>query len=196
MILTKESVKAAVLAKGYKWFADRPNIVMIRTELDVPDSFNDWCTITYPDGSGETFKAFQNTTDPGLYWLEHPMNTLGTAVLAPGQYIDSHQIGFHQGKPDHEALVQVGKLTVYRNPDRTGKRDSKKWTTETGLFGINIHGSGKNAPSTVIGKWSAGCQVFSKWADKEEFVAICKKFKLLTKNRFTLTLINEKDLKA
>lgn len=195
MILTAEKVKAAVIAKGYKWFTDRPNIVMIRTELDVPDTFNDWCTVTYNDGKNEVFKYFQNTTDPGLYWLQNPMNKLGTAVLVPGQYIDSHAIGFHQSKQDHEALVQVGKVKVYRNPDRTGKRDSAKSVVDEGLFGINIHGSGKVAPSKVIGKWSAGCQVFSKWSDKDEFVAICKKFKLLTKNKFTLTLINEKDLK-
>jgi len=45
-----------------------------------------------------------------------------------------------------------------------------------------------------IGPWSAGCQVHASWANKEEMVTICEKFKQPTGNRFTYTLINEKDL--
>ena len=50
------------------------------------------------------------TTDPGLYYLEHPMNVDGTAILIPGQYIGSHKTGLHKG--DH-ALIQCGKLRVW-----------------------------------------------------------------------------------
>lgn len=140
-------------------------------------------------------KSYIITTDPGTYWLNNPMSKLGTAVLKPGQYVNSHAIGFHQNKPEHRALVQVGKVTVYRDGDKDGVAEASA-TTETGLFGINIHGANKGMISYNIGKWSAGCQVFQNWFHKEEFLGICDKFRVAKGNKFTYTLIEEKDLAA
>jgi len=143
----------------------------------------------------ERLKVYTITTDPGAYWLEHPMNTLGAAVLKPGQWTKCWSLGFHQGKPDHEALVQTGTIQVYRDGDKDNIAEASA-TLDKGLFGINIHGSNKVGTSLKIGKWSAGCQVFNQWDKKEEFISICKMFKTAHGNKFTYTLIEEKDLAA
>jgi len=185
-----QSIMNTIKALNYIWYTDRPNIIGIRTEIDVPNVFNDFIFIEY---SGE-YKIYVITTNPGIYWLEHPENKLGTAVLKPGQYVDSHSIGFHQGKPDHRCLRQTGTLVVYRDnnhdlfSDETGTEDKG-----TG-FGVNIHGAKKVGETIKIGEFSAGCQVFNDWSHKEEFVDICEKYKIVTNNKFTYTLIKEKQI--
>jgi hypothetical protein len=148
----------------------------------------------YKDTVGkERIRTYTITTDPGTYWLLNPMSNLGTAILKPGQWENCWAIGYHQNKHDHQAMVQVGKITVYRDGDKDNVAEATA-KTETGLFGINIHGSNKNGVSSRIGKWSAGCQVFQEWTKKEEFLSICKMFKDQRKNRFTYTLVEEGDL--
>lgn len=243
MNITSELLKSTINKLGYKWYSDRPNLIGIRTTLDVPDAFNDLFTLTYtvplmPAGLGlkaqqiwlnkwafkganglpldedgkpgsntsfalqqyesskgkELTKIYANTTNPGVYWMNNPISGLGAAVLKPGQWVNCWSLGFHHSKPDHRALVQTGKITVYRDNNKDNKYQVNEAATETGLFGINIHGSGKLSPSTVIGKWSAGCQVFSNWNNKEEVMNICDNYKDLTANKFTYTLMNEVDL--
>jgi hypothetical protein len=140
----------------------------------------------------ERLRMYTTTTDPGTYWLNHPMNSLGAAVLKPGQWENCWAIGFHKNKQDHEALVQVGKVSVYRDNDKDSTAEATN-VIDTGLFGINIHGSNKVGSSAKIGKWSAGCQVFQVWLKKVEFIKICKIFKKSRNNRFTYTLIEELD---
>ena len=242
MNITIELLKNAISKKGWKWFTDRPNLIAIRSTLDVPDSFNDFFCLVYQiptmpkldlkgqqnwlnswgfkgangkplveDGSAgknttfaldeyskvvgnEVIKAYPNTTNPGVYWLNKPMSKLGTAVLKPNQWVDCWSLGFHQQKKDHRALVQTGKVTVYRDNTKDNFYQLDDSKVETGLFGINIHGSNKSGSSVRIGQWSAGCQVFSTWNHKEEVMNICEKFKTVTKNKFTYTLLDEKDL--
>lgn len=243
MNITIDLLKKAVSKLGYKWYTDRPNLIGIRSTLDVADAFNDFFCMVYsiptmPTGLSlkdqqswlnkwgfkgangqklaedgvagkntefalqqynasvgkEVLKIYQNTTNPGVYWLNNPMSKLGTAVLKPNQWVDCWSLGFHQNKSDHRALVQTGKVTVYRDNNKDNNYQLNESQVESGLFGINIHGSGKLAPSKQIGKWSAGCQVFSNWAHKEEVMDICDLFKKTTGNKFTYTLINEKDL--
>lgn len=141
----------------------------------------------------ERMRTYSITTDPGTYWLLHPMNSLGAAVLKPGQWDNCWAIGFHQNKQDHQALVQIGKISVYRDGDKDTIAEATD-KVDTGLFGINIHGANKGVTTTRIGKWSAGCQVFANWGEKEQFLSICKMFKEDRKNRFTYTLLEEKDL--
>lgn len=243
MNITIDLLKNAISKKGYKWFSDRPNLIGIRSTLDVPDSFNDIFCVVYKlpsmdsnltlieqqkflnkfgfkgsdgkplkeDGVNgkntnfaiesylkvketEILKMYPNTTNPGVYWLNNPMSKLGTAILKPNQWVDCWQLGFHK-KPDHRALVQTGgKITVYRDADLNKNYNLSESKVETGFFGINIHGAGKFKPTTVISKYSAGCQVFSNWQHKEEVMNICEFFKKHTGNKFTYTLIDEVDL--
>jgi hypothetical protein len=148
----------------------------------------------YKDTVGkERIKTYTITTDPGTYWLLHPLNSKGAAVLKPGQWENCWAMGFHKNKPDHPALVQIANISVYRDGDKDTIAEKTK-TVETGLFGINIHGSNKTGVTPSIGKWSAGCQVFQEWSNKEEFLSICKMFKEEKKNKYTYTLIEEGDL--
>jgi hypothetical protein len=242
MKITIDLLKSTVSKKGWKWYTDRPNLIGIRSTLDVPDSFNDFFCIVYSipnmckldvkgqqvflnswgfkgadgkklteDGSTgkntefalaeynkvvgtEVIKIYPLTTNPGVYWLNNPMSKLGTAVLKPNQWVDCWSLGFHQQKKDHRALVQTSKVTVYRDNNKDNFYQLSEDKVETGLFGINIHGASKTGSTLRISKYSAGCQVFSNWSNKEDVMNICENFKSVTKNKFTYTLLDEKDL--
>ena len=68
-------------------------------------------------------------------------------------------------------------------------------TKEWGYFGINIHRSNPHTESTIVEKWSAGCQVFKKIDDYNEFLEICGRARKEWGNAFTYTLLKEEDLK-
>ena len=187
MKITIQILKSTILKKKYKWFDDSINIIGIRSTLDIPDVFNDFIIVVC---EGQ-IKAWTVTTDPGTFWLNNPLNRLGTAVLKPDQYINCYSLGHHQGKSEHPALVQTGKVTVYRDNDRDNKSETGK--EDTGMFGINIHRSNSNGRTMSIGKWSAGCQVFQKKSDHDQFLEVCSMYKQSLNNKFTYTLLEEKD---
>jgi hypothetical protein len=65
-------------------------------------------------------------------------------------------------------------------------------TIEEGKFGINIHKAGNM--SSVVNKWSAGCQVFKNASDFEEFMDIVRHARDNWGNSFTYTLLEEQDI--
>jgi len=201
MSLTLDTVKKAVVSKGYKWFEDRSNkgydvnIVGIRnsqTNNEVTNHFDDTLTISYKVDGEWKFHSWPATTDPGQYWIENPISKDGTAILVPGQYRGSHKIGLHQGK--YEALRQQKPVKVYRDNDRDLEYDTDEDTIKEGIYGINIHRSNPYDQSYYVNKWSAGCQVFKKVADFHEFMDICRKAKDIWGNSFSYTLIESKEL--
>ncbi|MBA3984987.1 MAG: hypothetical protein H0X63_00020 [Flavobacteriales bacterium] len=133
------------------------------------------------------------TTDPGVFWLNNPINKLGTAVLKPGQYIDCWSIGLHQRKTDHPAFVQVDRVTVFRDNDGNSNSTTIGMKEDNGLFGINIHRGNVNGKTPKIGRWSAGCQVFQTKTDLDFILHLCEPYKRI-RNRFTYTLIAESNL--
>ncbi len=242
MNITIDILKSTVSKLGYKWYTDRPNLIGIRTTLQIPDVFNDvFCLVWKQDviptgltdikrqewlnknlfygktglplsvdgdfGSNSQFamdqynqvvgeerlKFWVITTDPGTFWLNNPYSSLGTAVLKPGQWVDCWSLGLHQGKADHPAFVQVGKVTVFRDNDKDSISE-EQGKEESGLFGINIHRSNATSKSMVIGKWSAGCMVFQTKSDHDQLRSICDQYKSKVNNRFTYTLLREKEL--
>jgi hypothetical protein len=58
------------------------------------------------------------------------------------------------------------------------------------MYGINIHKAGQN--SQDVDNWSAGCQVFQKSADFNQFMDMTTKHRNLYGNDFTYTLIDER----
>lgn len=164
---------------GYQWFDFM--IVGIRSTLDKPNEFDDLIGLV---ANGKV-TWFTGTTNPGVHWLKNIMNPKGTAVLKPGQYINTWALGLHQGK--YEALRQVKPVTVYRDKDLDDKSEETA-TTDTGLFGINIHRANEKAISKIIDKWSAGCQVLNNPADFKTLLDSCKESKL---KAFTYTLLKE-----
>lgn len=187
------SVVTVMKSKGYKFFDDgRLNIVGLRSNNPVSDSFDDYIIVLkFVLGMWKSW-TWPITTDPGAYYLQKPMNVKGCAILAPGQY-DSYKIDKHKGK--YDALCQRrGPVDVYRdnNLDKILNWIGRK--IFPGWFGINIHYAGEN--SIIVGKWSAGCQVFKRLKDWREFMALAYKHREQFGNRFVYTLFEQHDFFA
>jgi hypothetical protein len=120
------------------------------------------------------------------------MNRSGAAILKGGQYVDTYTLGTHAGK--YRALVQrLGEVTVFRDNDRDGFTNFNT-VQQSGFFGINIHRASRNKKNQAfIGLDSAGCQVFQNEADFNEMMKLAEKSAQLYGNKFTYTLIDERD---
>jgi hypothetical protein len=199
---TREQIEAALKAKGYVYFEDKANkgydvnIVGVRnssTGNKVTNVFDDMITISYKDENGAwVYKEWMNTTEPGkksVLEFDKMGISGGVARLVEGQYRGSHMIGLHQGK--YEALRQKSPVKVYRDADKDLEYDENKITE--GVYGINIHKAGQD--STWVENWSAGCQVFKRVKDFDEFMKIIKKAAKIHGNSFTYTLIESNDIK-
>jgi len=157
------------------------HIIGVRSNADEPDKFDDNIYL-FDNG---TLLCFTGTTNPGAHWLQNFLNKMGTAVLKPGQYINSWAIGKHQGV--YEALVQIRPVTVYRDSDKDLKAE-EQGTEDVGMFGINIHRANPSVTSVLIGKWSAGCQVLNNPSD---FATLMDRCRRSSKSQFTYTLLKE-----
>ena len=113
------------------------------------------------------------------------MNPKGAALLKPNQYFNTWKLDLHQGK--YTALCQRKPVTVYRDSNKNNFAEETA-VTDTGLFGINIHRANPNAVSSIIDKWSAGCQVLNNPKDFELLINKCKDSGL---KEFTYTLLKE-----
>jgi len=181
----------SVEKRGYKVFTKpyQLNIVGIRAANAKQNSFDDLICVFYKDDIGNwQFKCYPATTDPGTYYLNNPMSNLGTAAMKEGQYVDAYAQGLHKGS--YKALVQAEPVTVYRDLDRNSTFDFGT-KTSTGKYGINIHKAGKD--SDVVHTWSAGCQVFKRSADFDEFMKLTDKHREKNGNKFTYTLLDERE---
>ena len=89
---------------------------------------------------------FSASTDPGWYWIEHPMDPKGCAILTEATHL--FKLGKQQGQ--YPALVQAEDFVVWRL-DTDGKKRRRK-----GNVDIHIHSGG---PRMNVGSFSAGCQV-------------------------------------
>jgi hypothetical protein len=181
--------------KNYKVFKNTKghdlNIVGIRTSSIDANTFNDWITVFYTFDKRWNFFAFPATTDPGTYWRKKLMNVKGTAVMKPGQYRKAYRIGKHNDQ--YKALRQQGNVTVYRDANRDNKLDTEGMPEDSGIFGINIHRAGEHTASTLVNKWSAGCQVFQDPDHFLFFLTLCERGRDKFSNSFTYTLLKEED---
>lgn len=171
---TLDSVLKTMEVLGYAIFTGQPydlNLIGIRTADRTSEAWNDWICLAYLIGDRWCWFPMPATTDPGLYWRQHPMNLKGTAILKEGQHRGAFKLGLHRGK---EALVQARELTVYRDADRDEELDVGG-EEETGWFGINLHRAAEAGPSTTVGKWSAGCQVPQDVIHYEFLLSLAKK---------------------
>lgn len=174
-MVTRQVVFSQATKLGFKLFTKHDmdlTVVALRRVPGVPNKFDDLLTVSWNEKGVEHFKAWPCTTDPGTYWLLHPMNVKGTAIVVSNkQYPQSHVIGFHHaGTPKaYEAMVQCGPLSTYRDANKDVVEDFVNETVTTG-GGINIHHAGIN--SQDVNQWSAACFVFQKLADFYEFMAL------------------------
>jgi len=193
--ITLDDVKTLLVSKSYKTFTDgKPNIVGIRNASpDADDSFNDLCWVWWTDGGQEVSHSYTITTHPGFTYLQNPIaGTTGTAILVPGQYFDTWELGMHKGK--QFALCQNdGPVKVYRDNNKDTILTCDPKTIESGYFGIDLHHGSIN-DTNVIGPWSAGCQVWRFSGPHEDLMqdlkALSAKYGY---SSFSYTLVNQED---
>lgn len=181
--------------KGYEFFEKGQynlNIVGIRSAKREAGSFEDFIAIIYQDNF-DFWRCdyYSATTDAGTYWLAHPMNAKGTALLVPGQYKGAYRKGLHKGQ--YEALVQSSPVKVYRDNNEDFITDYDPSSIEEGLFGINIHRTNPIFESELNTRWSAGCQVFKNPHDFDAFMDVVEKAIKNYGNKFTYTLLTAED---
>lgn len=194
---TLARIADAVKSKKYAWFEGEYdlNVVGVRSNDLQSNGFNDWITVSHRRPSGVwAFYGFQATTDPGLYWREHPDNVKGVAMVVPGQYRGLWRRGLHQGK--YDALVQAAPVTVYRDGNHDATLNPNAAVVETGMFGINCHRARESGASVNVDKWSAGCQVFADSDDFQFLLTLCAR-QAVTGNgtAVTYTLLDERDVR-
>lgn len=191
------------------WIARLPgflNIVYVEgadgngvPNADRRNEFNDRRTvIAIEDGKPKMKLNVLGSTEPGDYYTNNPMNPLGAARIAFNQY-KAWRVGTHNAgkRSAHEALVQVGEITVHRDLDRNGFRTGDRLDVGA-AFAINQH-SGFDAPLNNIGRSSAGCLVSRTTADHREFMRLIKTDpryrKAVSGYRFLTTVIAGDDLR-
>ncbi|WP_285295738.1 peptidoglycan-binding domain-containing protein [Aureimonas altamirensis] len=161
---------------------DAKNIVYLegasrdgRPNDDTPNQFND-LRIVFSVGEGGTIdvegSVWDGTTEPGRYWTLNPMNPLGAARIAFGQY-KAWCVGTHHpnAASAHQALVQIEPISVYRDRNKDFKRPGDM--VDTGLFAINQHW-GYDAPQDDLGRTSAGCLVGRTRDGHRKFMSLVK----------------------
>jgi len=176
-------ISSAMRNKGW-WITRHPeciNIVYVEglnpdgtPNEDAPNIFNDLRLLLRVNRSGnpEVVGCWEATSEPGTYYTKiKKEDPRGAARIAFGQY-KSWSVGMHpRNKPEvaHEALVQVGDITVHRDLNEDFKREGD--AAFTGLFGINQHW-GYDMPRNNIGNASAGCLVGRTKSGHREFMAL------------------------
>lgn len=193
--LTYDSLKKTMLDKGYKFFESGDydvNVFGIRLKTDT-NEFDDALGVAYMKKGKKVLDIYTGTTDPGLYWLKNPLNAKGAAILAPGQYLGAYRKDLHQGK--YSALCQKsGTVKVFRDNNRDEIHDmTMNGEGFKGFFGINIHRSNPYTESYKVGKWSAGCQVYSKVKDFDKFMDVIGLSAAIFGNKFSYTLLEASD---
>ena len=194
--LTPETLEAVFARKGFAWFVDDSrkfnlNLVGLRTATRRANVFDDWFFCGYKYAGVWRYDVWAWTTDPGDPWLRQPMNPAGCAILCPGQYRATWQIGLHRRA--YTALVQRQPVRVFRDGNRDTILDYNPATIDQGLFGINIHRNFERGAAEVVGKFSAGCQVAHQSRDFYLLMARAEDAAAIYGNTFTYALLTEGD---
>ena len=194
-LIQVKDVQRAIVRKGYDLFENQDkdynlNLIGIRTANNGSNKFDDILMAMWNHRGWNSIK-FDITTDPGLYYLKNPLNVKGTAILKEMQHKGMWKLGKHRNQ--YEALVQNNACTVVRDPDRDQYLDMDG-EEHTGKFGINCHRSNSAKESSIISRWSAGCQVFANPKEFDIFLSLCKLGAANWGNSFSYSLLNENDL--
>lgn len=165
---------------NYDWL--NFHLIGIRSKEDKADSFDDLFVLVI----NNDLYYFSGTTNPGSYWLQNFFNPSfgGTALLVPGQYLSTWKLGTHHSLP---AFVQAKNVKIYRDSNKDLKSD-KGGAISEGFFSINIHRANSSAISSIIGKWSAGCQVFNNYKNLDFVIS---QYDKLAQSSLTYTLLEE-----
>lgn len=154
---------------GFKVFSGPydMNIIGCRNPKPVPNTFDDKIKVVYQDNDLNWIeKTYTATTDAGLYFMNRPMRSTGTAVLIdPFQYRGIFKLGSHKGK--YQCLVQTKPMAVWRDNNKNDIIDEFNIGSATA---IQIHRASNKWRSQRVDRWSAGCQVISDPNDFDSFM--------------------------
>jgi len=179
---TIEKLKAAYERLGYPW-NPKFNLIAIRSATYNTNSFND--LIGWANDKEICF--FEGTTDPGFQKYGDAVPE-GTAVMKAGFYPILLAKGFHKGRKNHPALIQVGKAWFYR------KKGDKLFDSSTlfeGIIGANLHSTEPNFTPKNVDDFSKACLVIRRWLSHQKLLAACDASGL---DVFDLALLQEKEL--
>jgi hypothetical protein len=172
-----------------------------RHNVDTFNVFNDRRTVFHFDKNGSPVMDLNVlcTTEPGRFFTNSPLNADGAARIAFGQY-KAWAVGIHHPELTaprrHEALVQAGNISIFRDKNKDGIRPGDKQVTVGSGAGINQH-SGLNQPAGDIGKLSAGCLVGQNDAEHKKFMKVVRaepRFLVNHGYKFMTTIIAGDDL--
>jgi hypothetical protein len=195
----------AMIGKKY-WLARIPgyvNIVYLEgangdgtPNANKPNGFNDLrIALTVQDGKPVVLGKWEATTEPGKFYTENPMNPMGAARIAFGQY-KAWSVGTHGSAGGaHQALVQCGEIRVHRDLNKDFKRDNDAVDTGSS-FAVNQHW-GYDLPVEDIGRASAGCLVGRTREGHKKFMSILKedpRFKANNGYRFMTAILTAQDI--
>lgn len=166
---------------------------------DRPNRFNDRrLLIEFKQGRPSIVGNWEATTEPGSYYTYNPISAYarqhGAARIKFGQY-KAWQIGTHGQADPHEALVQVGTISVHRDLNRDMIRTGDRIDTGSG-FCINQHWGYDYSKNNILYA-SAGCLVGRTRKGHREFMQLIKKDVRYRLNRwymFETTIIAGDDL--
>lgn len=195
---TIEKILEVMATKKYRVY-DTPsvdwnlNIIGVRNKALQPHKFDDTLILFHRFLGNWSISYYPITTDPSMHYLLHPVNPKGTAILEENQYVNAYAIDKHNGK--YEAFCQrLKSVTVFRDKDKDGDLELEAKQRDTGMFGINIHKGPLNGDwDSANSIYSAGCQVFADSRQFAEFMLKCRNARNDFGNKFTYTLLNERD---
>lgn len=128
MELNISTLKAAIAKKSYKWFDDQINLIAVRTNLNVPDVFNDFlCTVwkqrPMPNGLTDTQKQ---------EWLK--LNLFvgkdGKPLVADGDFGTNSQFALEQ----YNQLVGKERILIATITTEPGITYQKKLLNKDGAW--------------------------------------------------------------
>jgi hypothetical protein len=157
------------------------NLIVVRDSSQPLDTYDGRIYLCWREPGGAWRElSCRAATRPGTAYLRSPMNSGGTACLVPGRNPGSHALGQHKGTP---ALVQVGKVRVWRDNDRDAILDAGPGdVVYDDATGVNVHEC--SAP-----RYLAGCV----GVPKEELAVLLEAFRELQAKRpqpkVSLTLV-------
>lgn len=164
-------------AKGYKVFTKGQynlNLAGIRSAQPKAGAWDDWIVVFYQDQGEWVHRFYEATTDPGTYYLNHPLRKTGTAILKPGNYARFWRLSpWH---PQNHYFRQVGVAQVYRDNNKDDILDLDPDSVQVSRWlGINLHSTGRSFGPESIGRHSAGCQVIRHKKEYRQLYKLGKK---------------------
>jgi len=190
------------MAEELKYVNHYLHIFGIRNSNEV-NKFDDYIGVVFltdKRGEKDAFKVivryYPATTTPGSYYLKHPMNPKGSAILPLGEHSDLWRKGYHRGR--YPALVQDRATDLYRDNNKDILVDYENYTKHKKAVGINLHRASRwwitrnieKLTNLNIDRWSAGCQVI---ASKKHFDYLMWFVNQSINHLYSYTLISDYD---